>query len=139
MKNTISIAIVTGLLLVMASCDTGKTTITGPGSGPSKALEQLREKYPVVPESAAFLDENGKQVYDILKKRYAENMAALNREATSIGAKLVVVVLTPEVGESITKSTREGIPYISEVCKANGIDLFDLSEKLATYTPTEIT
>jgi lysophospholipase L1-like esterase len=141
MHKKVSAAIISLIITAtIPGCDQANSNGSGAAAAPSEKLTALREKYAEVPEASLILKhEKGSALYEELKQRYAANLETLNQEASAIGAKLVVVVLTPEVGVSVTSSTRTGTPYIKEVCNKNGIDVFDLSEKLGTYKPEEIT
>lgn len=141
MRKELSTIIICSIIsAITPSCQQAKSNVGESDVTPTAQLKELREKYPQVPESAAILnDEKGAALYAELKQRYAANIEALSKEASNMGAKLVTVILTPEVGESVTASTREGVPYIKEVCGKNGIEVFDLGEKLSSFKPQEIT
>ena len=103
--------------------------------------EILLNEYAQVPEASAILNagDTGKAVYALCQERYTEQLAALKKEAEGLGAKLVVTILSPEIGEAVTLGTKRGIPFIMDVAKKLGIEAHDLTTPMAKYTPQQIT
>lgn len=126
--------------LLHAGCEEKKTETTV-SADVNQEREELLKTYSQVPDASAILQagDTGKAVYDLCKQRYADQLNALKKEAEAIGAKLIVTILSPEIGESVTKSTREGIPFIMETAAGLGLEAYDLTTPLAGYTAKQIT
>lgn len=129
------------LLVLCIGCEEKKTGELIADTTPDQAREELLDTYSNVPEASAILQagDSGMAVYAICKQRYTEQLTALKKEADAIGAKLIVTILSPEIGESVTKSTREGIPFIMETAAGLGLEAYDLTTPLAGYTAKQIT
>jgi hypothetical protein len=127
--------------LLSMGCEEKKTGAAAADTVTGETREKLLETYSQVPEASVILQagDSGMAVYAICKQRYADQLTALKKEADAIGAKLVVTILSPEIGESVTKSTREGIPFIMETAAALGLEAYDLTTPLAGYTAKQIT
>lgn len=126
--------------LLHVGCEEKKTETTV-SADVNQEREELLKTYSQVPDASAILQagDTGKAVYDLCKQRYADQLNALKKEAEAIGAKLIVTILSPEIGESVTKSTREGIPFIMETAAGLGLEAYDLTTPLAGYTAKQIT
>jgi len=122
-------------------CEEKKTGGTTTDTTLDQAKEELLETYSQVPEASAILQagDSGMAVYALCKQRYAEQLTALKKQADAIGVKLIVTILSPEIGESITKGTRKGIPFIMETAAQLGLEAYDLTTPLAKYTSKQIT
>ncbi len=90
------------------------------------------DKYPRSPGEEILRQPNGSKLYNELEGRYKESLSAMAIEADRDGAKLVVVVLTPDVGRSLSLANTYGIPFIVQSCNQLGIDCLDLSTILST-------
>ena len=97
------------------------------------------EKYPKEPGEEIFRQASGTKLYNELEDRYKQSLSALQIETDRNGAKLVVVILTPDVGRALSLSSTYGIPYIVQTCNLLGIDCLDLSTVLATQEPAALT
>ena len=104
-------------------------------------LESILIAYPHIPETSAIITAGsiGTTVYALCRQRYKEQLAALKKEANSLGAKLILAVLTPEIGEAVTVSTQKGVPFIMLAAASIGIKAYDISAQLAKYTSLQIT
>lgn len=103
--------------------------------------ENLLSEYADVPEASAMLNagDTGMAVYALCQQRYTEQLSALKQEAEALGAKFAVTILSPEIGEAVTASTKKGIPFIMDAAKKLGIEAHDLTTPMAKYTPQQIT
>lgn len=115
------------------------------GSTVSESVDAEREKlmsqYTEIPDASAIINagDSGAAVYAICQQRYAEELVALKKEADAIGARLVVTILSPEVGEAANASLRKGVPFILDAAKKAGIDAVDFTAPMAKYTPQQLT
>lgn len=103
-------------------------------------LDALNKEYVEIPDEKML--ENGGQnsaIYGEMKKRYKAQLAEFKQEVESTGAKFIVVIITPEVGEGITNRTRYGHPFIKSTCAELGIEYYDLSPVIAKQNAHEIT
>jgi Ni/Co efflux regulator RcnB len=105
-----------------------------------KEVAQLNEEYNEIPD-AKLLENNGANspIYKELKQRYKQQLVALKQKIEATGAKFVMVIITPEVGPSISDLTRYGHPYIKATCNELGIEVYDLSAAIAAQKPEVIT
>ena len=103
--------------------------------------EDLVNTYSEVPEVSAIIraGDSGIAVYTLCQQRYTEQLAALKKESDDLGAKLIITILTPEIGEAVTASTRLGVPFIINAGKKQGIEVYDLTNPMAKYTSKQIT
>lgn len=101
----------------------------------------LLSAYPQVPETPTILKagDSGLAVYNICLQRYENALTQLKNEADALGAKLIVTILSPEIGDAVTISTQKGIPAIIDVSKKLGLDVYDLMNPLTSYAGQKIT
>ena len=104
-----------------------------------KKIEDLNHQYPKVPDERILDNGDNSPVYTELKKRYHDKSAELKKLIEASGAKMVYVILTPEVGKSAPNTSRYGLPFIRSTCAELGIDLFDFTPLIATQDPKVIT
>lgn len=103
--------------------------------------DSLQQRYPEVPDAVTLLTagDSGLAVYATCQQRYAGQLKVLQKTADSIGAKLVVTLLSPETGEAVTRSTQKGIPFILETAASLGIEAHDFMTPLAKYSSKQLT
>ena len=89
--------------------------------------DAILEKYYKVPHDEILQQITGNRLYTDLGELYKKSLIALKNETDNDCAKLVVVVLTPEVGKSMTLANTYGIPYILKSCDNLGLDFVNLS------------
>lgn len=101
----------------------------------------LLNTYAQVPDASALLNagDSGIQVYAQCLDRYETELGRLKTAAESLGAKFILTILTPEVGQATNISTRKGVPSILAAAKKQGVEAVDLSAPMSVYTPQEIT
>ncbi len=104
-----------------------------------KKIDDLNHQYPKVPDERILDDGDGTPLYAELKKRYKDHATQLKQQIESTGAKMIFVILTPEVGKGIQNSNRYGIPYIKSVCSELGIECFDFTPLIASQDPHVVT
>lgn len=111
------------------------------GDTSARQREILKENYPSVPHDELFdnITADKQTLYQELQQRYKHYLSDVNRAVTANSSKLIVVVLTPEVGSSITKANAAGIPFILQSCRELNIECVDLSPALASKKPEDIT
>ena len=104
-----------------------------------KKIDDLNHEYPKIPDERILDEGDGTPLYAELKKRYKDETSQLKQLVESTGAKLIYVILTPEVGKGLQNTNRYGIPYIKTVCSDLGIECFDFTPLIASKDPHEIT
>ena len=90
------------------------------------------EKYPKIPHDEILQQIAGNHVYSELEERYRQSLGLLKTAADNDCARLVVVIMTPEVGKFASLSNTYGIPYIIQSCSQLGIDCVNLSSEIIT-------
>jgi hypothetical protein len=103
---------------------------------PSDERQSVLEAYPEVPREVILRDAT---LFDQLKERYKTHLSELNEKVSATGAKLVVMYMTPEVGESMTAVQRAGKPFIEQICQDMGIRYVDATTNLHDKNPQDIT
>ena len=98
----------------------------------------ILERYDRIPREEILQRDFGRRLYGDLMDRYKRTLVAMKGDADADGAKLVVVVLTPEVGHASTLSNTYGIPFITKNCEDMGIDWYDLSPVFAVTDIAEL-
>jgi len=89
------------------------------------------EKYPKIPHDEILQQIAGNHLYSELEERYRQSLSSLKTAADGDCARLVVVIVTPEVGKFATLSNIYGIPYIIQSCNLLGIDCINLSADIS--------
>lgn len=132
-----------GILLLagVVSCQSNSDEQQSGNLSPEKTA--LMEQYPMVPDGHAILREGealGDSVFTtLLEKRYEQALSALKSQTDASGAKLIVTILSPEMGNSATAATRPGINFITEVSQKLGIENFNLINSLLPFEDQKIT
>jgi hypothetical protein len=103
--------------------------------------ENLLSTYPQVPETPSMLKagDSGLAVYNLCLQRYENALVQLKTESDALGAKLIVTILSPEIGDAVTVSTQKGIPAIMNVSRKQGLDVYDLMNPLISFADQKIT
>lgn len=134
------------ILSIMGSCNDGKNkagVITDPVVSETKdeQREEYLSQYPRVPETPTILDagDTGMAVYNACVERYEQSLAELKKVSDELGAKLIVTILSPEVGPAMTVSGRKGIPLIQSIGKKLGLDVYDCMKPLVAFAGQKIT
>ena len=99
----------------------------------------INDKFPKIPKDEILQQTTGNKLYIELEERYKATLASFKTLAENDCVKLVVVVLTPEVGKGATLSNTFGIPYIIETCSSLNIDCIDLSTAVASNDYNDMT
>ena len=126
-----------GALLFTGSCKNSGKNINGFTSRIGRAA--MVDKYPREPGEEIFRQASGSKLYNELEDRYKQSLQALQIETDRDGAKLVVVIMTPDVGKSLSLSNTYGVPYIVQACNLLGIDCLDLSTVIGGQETTALT
>ncbi len=133
LKEALVVLLLLGLFTV--GCGDGKA-----GSGRISRLankinrKTLRDDYPKVPDEELIRNAKGGGLYRELQKRYSKYLVELHKEVQNAGAKMVVVVMTPEIGKFATQANTQGIPYIVQECNNLGIDCVDITPDISEWT-----
>jgi hypothetical protein len=96
--------------------------------------KSLIEEYPKVPNEELLREISGNRLYGELQNRYAQQLIALKAATEQDRAKLIVVVMTPEVGKYATNANTYGVPYIVQICSNQGIDCIDITPDISEWT-----
>lgn len=102
--------------------------------------ENILADYPEIPREELLEDDSlTLKVYEELTLRYKSQLTNLQQAVNANGAQLVLTFLSPEVGESLTKSNRLGKDLIEQYAKELNIPFFDLTQNLEKLDPKVIT
>ena len=105
-----------------------------------KKLDQLNIEYPKIPDDKILENNNpNTPIYTELKGRYKDYMTKLKQSIEATGAKLVVIIITPEAGKVSTNSNVYGIPFIKSTCSQLGVECIDMTPAIATQDLKVIT
>lgn len=135
------------ILTVVIACNNGKqenTMVTDPVV-PTAEVDEKREQYlsdyPRVPETPDMLNagDTGIAVYNACVERYEKSLYELKKVADDLGAKLIVTILSPEVGDAITTSGRKGVPIITSIAQKLKLDVYDCMNPLKNFAGQKIT
>lgn len=134
-KTNLAFAFATGVM-IMACSDKKQTTETQS----TNLKETVQAEYPEIPREEILEDDTlSTKVYNELKTRYKKQLVELQKAVSSNGAQLVITFLSPEVGESLTKSNRLGKELIEGYAKELQVPFYDLTQKLANQDPKVVT
>lgn len=104
-----------------------------------KELEALNEDYGQIPDTKILEDDGASgPLYAELKQRYKNQLAELKQKIEGTGAKLIVVIIPPDVGREVTNLSRYGHPFIKASCSELGLEAHDFSAAIAAKKPEEI-
>ena len=123
-------------ILFSGSCNYNAKNINGFTNKIGRSA--MIDKYPRVPGEEILRQENGAKLFSELESRYRESLFNLQIETDRDGAKLLVVILTPDVGKSLSLANSYGVPFIVQSCNQLGIDCLDLSTILSTQDSTAL-
>jgi hypothetical protein len=105
-------------------------------SGDEVAIQMDRksilDKYPKVIKDEILQQSAGNKVYTELEDRYRKTLVSFKAAAENDCTKLVVVVISPEVGKAASLANNFGIPYILETCSSLNIDCVDLTTLISS-------
>ena len=93
--------------------------------------KEINDRYPKVMKDEILQESSGNKVYTELEDRYRRTLTEFKAAAENDCVKLVVVIVTPEVGKAATPANNFGIPYILETCSSLNIDCVDLTTQIA--------
>ncbi len=100
--------------------------------------KKVVEDFPKIPHDEILQQMAGNRLYGELQLSYKNTLITLKTETDYDCTKLIVVIMTPEVGRNVTLANTYGIPYILKTCDNLGLDCYDLSTQLATKDMAEI-
>lgn len=99
----------------------------------------INEKYPKQLKEEILQQTTGNKLYTELQQRYKTSLAAFKTLTDNDCVKLVVVILTPEVGRGSSFANTYGIPFILETCSSLNVDCIDLTPSIASADFADIT
>ena len=120
------------VLLLAGSCNNNKNQKKLGGLTYDMARRSLNDKYPKLPTEEILRQASSGRLLNELKDRYKKGLNDLAIETDRDGAKLIVVVMSPDVGRSLSLANTMGIPYIVQLCNTMGIDCLDMTPILAS-------
>ncbi len=133
------------ILAAVLACNNGKEKsdiVSDPiGTVNDEKREEYLNQYPKVPETPDILNagDTGLVVYNTCVERYEQSMSALKKLTEELGAKLIITILSPEVGDAKTISGRKGIPIITSIAQKLQLDVFDCMNPLVAFAGQKIT
>jgi len=104
-----------------------------------KKIDALNKEYFKVPDEAILDAGASSPLYTELKQRYRGDVVKLKEMVEATGAKLIFIMLTPEVGKGAPQTSLYGLPYIRSVCNDLGIEYIDFTPLIAKKDTREIT
>mgnify|MGYP001810389152 CR=1 FL=1 len=90
--------------------------------------------YPKVPQDEILNEMPGSRVYAELQQRYTEHLRQLQEVTAANHVKLVVLIMTPEVGKFATPANVYGIPYIRQICTNLKVPCEDITDAVSEWT-----
>ncbi len=100
--------------------------------------ERIVEAFPKIPHDEILQQITGNRLYTELQEGYINSLISLKSLVDNDHTRLVVVVLSPEVGKGATLANTYGIPFIVKTCENLGLDYFDFSTKFAEKDLSDI-
>ena len=97
------------------------------------------DKYPKIPHDEILQMDGGRRVYGELRESYYNSLIMLKNETDNDCAKMVIVILSPEVGKYLSPANEYGIPFIRKVADDFNVDCIDLTSAIAAQDFEEIT
>ena len=101
--------------------------------------DHIKELYPKIPHDEILQQITSSRLYGDLQESYSSSLISLKMDVERDSAKLVVVILSPQVGNNANLANTYGIPYIVKSCGNMGLDCYDLSKGIEQREQTEIT
>jgi hypothetical protein len=150
MKNFIVCSLAFGLLATGCNSEAKKPAVGASAAATAQQLaeskknarevEALNQDYLEIPDEK-LLENNAttRPVYKELQERYKAHMVKLKKEVEDCGAKFIVVLITPEVGQGLSDFSRLGNPFIRATCSNLGIEFYDFSPAIAKQNVDVIT
>ena len=136
MQRVFTAVIAVILIVGLAGCKGKHKTIN------ELAFEGRKRKviddFPKVPHDEILQQIGGNKLYAELQQSYKNALIALKTETDFDCTKLIVAVMTPEVGRNATLANTYGIPFIVKTCDNLSVDCYDLSADLAKRDISEI-
>ncbi len=138
MKKIITNSIVTVALgLSLMACNKGATeSKVQEANSAYDAYTNIPREEMITNAKADLLSDT---VYNQLCNQYAATLGKLQTAITNENAKMMVVFMSPEVGDNLTLSNRMGREKISEMCAKMNIPYSDISNSISKYTGKELT
>ena len=99
----------------------------------------ILDRYPKTINDEILQQSSGNKAYTELQERYRSSLAAFKSTAENDCAKLVVVIISPEVGKVASLANNFGIPFILESCSSLNIECIDLTPAIANSDQPDIT
>lgn len=116
-------------MLLWSSCSDKKQA----GLASRIARKSMADQFPKIPQDELLRDGKNSALYNELKDKYKQYLSALKTEVERDNAKLVVAVMSPEVGKFATAANTYGIPFITETCTNLGIDCVDYTPDISEW------
>ncbi len=101
--------------------------------------KSINDRYPKIPTEEILQQNTGAHLYTELQEHYRSSLESFKSIAENDCVKLVVVILTPELGKSQTLANTYGVPFILETCNSLNIDCIDLTPSIVSNDLNDIT
>lgn len=98
--------------------------------------DNINEDFPKVPHEEILEQINGNRLYSQLSDAYRASLLSLKNQVDNDCSRLVVLILSHEVGKARSVSNSYGIPVIMQACDNAGIECINVSEELAPLETT---
>lgn len=98
------------------------------------ARSSMAEDFPKIPQDEILREMPGSRLYSELQQRYNQQVRELQEATAEDKVKLVVLIMSPEVGKFATMANSYGIPYIRQMCTNDKIDFEDITDLVAEWS-----
>lgn len=98
------------------------------------ARSSMAEDYPKIPQDEILLEMPGSKVYLELQQRYGQQVKELHEATTADHVRLIVLIMSPEVGKFATMANSYGIPYIRQICTNDSVYFEDITDPVAEWS-----
>jgi hypothetical protein len=122
-------------LIINTGCGGGKDGKSNLSTMANKiGRKTMVEDYPKVFNEELIRETAGNRIYGELQNRYSQQLVALKAETDRDHAKLLIVIMTPEVGKFATNANIYGVPFIVQICGNQGIECIDLTPDISEWS-----
>lgn len=123
------------IALLQSSCGSnGKTGENFNQMANKIARSSMAEDFPKIPQDEILREMPGSRVYAELQQRYNQQVQELQNATTQDNVKLIVLIMSPEVGKFANMANSYGIPYIRQMCTNNKVDFEDITDLVAEWS-----
>lgn len=136
-KNIFVVLLVIFVLSGNSACNMKGKTINQMAFKARK--DKIIEQFPKIPHDEILQQVNSGRLYLDLQERYKSSLITLKTETDADCAKLVVVILTPQVGKIASLGNNYGLPFILKTCDNMGLDFVDATANIESKEIADLT